>query len=62
MKKHVNPNAMKLRAALSLQGKVEVNRAWIIIEHVHRLTWEANPRNSNVEQYRIYEVQDSTRS
>jgi len=46
---------------LNFQGKVEVNHAWIIIEYVHRLTWEANPRNSNVEQYRIYEVQDSTR-
>ena len=49
-----------IQPPLNFQGRVEINRAWIIIEYVHRLTWEPDPRNSNVEQYRIYELQNST--
>ncbi len=51
---------IEIQPPINFKGQIEVNRAWIIIEYVHRLTWEADPRNINVEQYRIYEVQDST--
>ena len=52
---------IEIRPPINFQGQVEVNRAWIIIEYVHRLTWEANPSNVSVEKYMIYEVQGSTR-
>ena len=53
-----NFSEIEIQPPINFQGQVEVNRAWIIIEYVHRLTWEADPRNINVEQYRIYELQN----
>jgi len=55
-----NFSEIEIQPPINFQGQIEVNRAWIIIEYVHRLTWEADPRNSNVEQYRIYELQNGT--
>jgi hypothetical protein len=36
-------------------GEVVENKALFYREHIHKLTWEANPLNRDIEKYRLYE-------
>jgi hypothetical protein len=37
-------------------GEVLENKALFYREYIHRLTWESNPLNRDIEKYRIYEI------
>ena len=37
-------------------GEVLENKALFYREYMHKLTWEANPLNRDIEKYRIYEI------
>jgi len=41
---------------INFTGQVLENKALFYREYIHKLTWEANPQNRNIEKYRIYEV------
>ena len=40
----------------NFKGDVLENKALFYREHMHKLTWEANSLNRDIEKYRIYEV------
>jgi hypothetical protein len=42
--------------ALNFAGQVMENKALFYRETMHKLTWESNPLNRDIEKYRIYEV------
>jgi hypothetical protein len=37
-------------------GEVLVNKSLFYREYIHKLTWDSNPQNRNIEKYLIYEV------
>ncbi len=39
---------------LNFAGEVMENKALFYMEYMHRLTWEPNPQNRDIEYYRIY--------
>jgi hypothetical protein len=41
---------------LDFSGEVLQNKALFYIEYIHKLTWNPEPKNKNITNYRIYEV------
>jgi hypothetical protein len=41
---------------LNFSGELLENKALFYREYMHHLTWEANPQNKKIENYRLYEV------
>jgi hypothetical protein len=42
---------------LNFKGEVLENMALFYREYMHHLTWETNPQNRNISQYRLYEIE-----
>jgi hypothetical protein len=41
---------------LNFAGQVLENKALFYREYIHKLTWEANPLNQDIDKYRLYEI------
>jgi len=48
--------APPILAPSSFAGTTITNKTLFFWEYVHRLTWQANSNNRNIEKYRIYEI------
>lgn len=48
--------APPIYAPLSFAGTTLTNKTLFFREYIHRLTWQANTNNRNIEKYRIYEI------
>ncbi len=53
---HLEVLAPPIYPPLNFSAQVLENKALFYREYIHKLTWEANPQNRNIESYRIYEV------
>ncbi len=48
--------APPIYAPLSFAGTTSTNKTLFFWEYIHRLTWQANTNNRNIETYKIYEI------
>ncbi|MFB0564460.1 MAG: DUF362 domain-containing protein [Candidatus Aminicenantaceae bacterium] len=47
---------------LNFTGEKVLNRSLFFSEYINILTWEANPENENIVEYRLYELKDGKQS
>jgi len=57
-----NFGQVQIYAPVNFQGESVIYRAWILKEHAHRMTWEPDPRNTDITLYRIYELENEVLS
>jgi len=53
---HLEVLAPPIYPPLNFSGQVLENKALFYREYIHKLTWESNPLNRNIESYRVYEL------
>jgi len=46
---------------LNFTGTMIVNRSLVQAEYIHLLTWDANPQNTNIVKYTLYEAEEGDR-
>ena len=52
----LNIGTLKIQAPLNLQGLQVQNQSFTLSEYINQLTWQANPQNTNIVKYHIYQV------
>jgi hypothetical protein len=62
MNKLLIANFIKINAPLNFAGRRELNRSLSQAEYIHVLTWDANPANEDIANYRIYLVEEGQKT
>ncbi len=55
------PCSQTIFPPLNFSGQTVTNRSLSQQEYIHLLTWQANPKNKNINKYRIYQVETDGR-